>query len=81
MTAPLSVNAQAHTEVEVNDSCNCCLPFRRGKRKDSKTVTVTEEVFHKTVTQVETQGCPMGGSEKGSHTKHQGHSKSSRHRK
>lgn len=80
MTAPLSVNATS--EVEVNDSCNCCIPSRKKKkahRKDSKVVTTTDETYHKTITRVETQECQMEGTPKGSHTITVGHSKSTRH--
>jgi len=81
MTEPLSVNVQAHTDVEVNDSCNCCIPFRKKDRKDSRVIITTDETYHKTITREETQVFPMGGIEKGSHTKSGGHSKSSHHRK
>ena len=79
MTAPLSVNATS--EVEVNDSCNCCIPSRKDKkkhRKDVKTVTTTDETCHKTITRVETQGCQTEGTPTGSHRVSAGHSKSSR---
>ncbi len=46
MTAPLSVNAV--TDVEINDSCNCCLPFRR-KNKHKEIDKKTEEVFERHV--------------------------------
>lgn len=70
MTAPLSVNAQTHTEIEVHDSCNCCLPWFKKKRKDSETITVTEEVFHKTIIQVEIEGLQKVETEKSSHKEH-----------
>lgn len=83
MTAPLSVNVQSHAEVEMNDSCNCCIPFGRKKkpRKDSHIVTTTDETYHKTITRVETEGCPEAESVKGSHKVSAGHSKSTRHPK
>jgi hypothetical protein len=36
MTAPISVNAQ--TDVEINDSCNCCFPWRRRHKHIEKKV-------------------------------------------
>lgn len=57
MATPLSVNA--NTKVEVNDSCNCCWFWRRKQRKPSEhqhdVITVTDEVYHRTIIQVERQ--------------------------
>ena len=52
MSAPLSVKAK--TNVEVNDSCNCCWFFRsKPKEKPRCVVQVTDEVYHRTIIQVE----------------------------
>lgn len=54
MTAPLSVNMtpNVNTQVAINDSCNCCWPFKR-KRKDKNIVTTTDDVYHKTIIEID----------------------------
>lgn len=50
MTAPLSVNAKTHSDIEVHDSCNCCVPFlsNKGKAKsDPKVTAVANPVLKK----------------------------------
>ena len=55
MTQPLSVNAQ--TNVELNESCNCCWFF---KRKKPKPVVVAEEIAKKILTPEEKQVSQVG---------------------
>lgn len=49
MTAPLSVKAESHVDVE--NSCNCCIPKKKHKHKN--VTTVTEEIRHRTIVQVD----------------------------
>lgn len=71
MATPLSVNP--NTNVEVVDSCNCCWFFRKKpKAKHHNTVTVTDEVFHRTVTRVERQ--ESQGEENGKDLQSKGYS-------
>lgn len=68
MATPLSVNAK--TNVEVNDSCNCCWFFRKKpKEKHRNTVTVTDEVYHRTITRVEREVSQEEENGKGSQSK------------
>lgn len=60
MTTP-SVNAT--TNVEVNDSCNCCWFWRRRKPKQP-VITVTEEVFKRTVIREESTSDLAEGTRK-----------------
>lgn len=57
MSAPLSVNLSQKTQVEVNESCHCCIPFRQIK-KDNNVVILTDEVYHRTTIQVKRYSPP-----------------------
>lgn len=51
MTAPLSIKAESSVEVE--NSCNCCIPIRKKKHPHKSVTTVTEEIRHRTIVQVD----------------------------
>ncbi len=52
MEAPLSVHATG--AIKVKESCNCCSGFFSKPKEQSPVVTVTEEVFQRTVVRVRT---------------------------
>lgn len=43
MAAPLTVNTNA--EVEINDSCNCCFPFRRKKQRHHHVEKKVDKIY------------------------------------
>lgn len=47
MAAPLTVNTNA--EVEINDSCNCCFPFRRKKQRHHHIEKKVDKVYQENV--------------------------------
>lgn len=58
MSAPLSVNPNVHSTVEVSDSCNCCFPFLNKKQpaqfSDETVIKTTDDMYKKIIIQAGT---------------------------
>ena len=61
-------NINANTQLELNDSCNCCF-FRRRKRPVKKIDSTTEDIYQKVLREEGIPVAPVEETPKGSQLK------------